>query len=166
MPTRSQKKKGSIQKATRGSFRGSTTFPFIKRDSSKKSVKPSVKSVVSVADIKNQLSKPVKKKSMSRLSSLFRRKPQNQKLSTSVRIIKYTIFALLFISFLISLVYFILYMRDYFQNENSLEEKELLKMSIIGSAFTLGINIILLAIVNSYWQMFDSFSIPLSIALR
>ena len=195
----SHKKKGALQKATRGSYRGSTKFPFIKgKDKTPvksvvKSTLPSVikKSVVvpsnkkqksvaiksktddflirkpaNISEINKQFLKPVKDTRRSYYMSFLRPKPKNERLSSTVRMVKYGIFSLLIISSLISFIYFILYMRDYFQDNNSLEEKKLLKMSIIGSALIFGINMILLVLLNAYWQIFDSFSIPLSIALR
>lgn len=188
----SHKKKGALQKATRGSYRGSTKFPFIKKKdktpvkstlpsvikksvavpSNKKQKSVAIKSKIddflpaNISDFNKQFFKPAKDAKRSSYMSFFRPKPKNERLSSTIRMIKYGIFSLLVISSLISFIYFILYMRDYFQDNNSSEEKKLLKMSIIGSALLLGINVILLVLVNSYWQIFDSFSIPLSIALR
>jgi len=195
MPPTSQRKKGTLQKATGGSYSGSTKFPFVKRTPSinsvvassapsamirsnqkeksvanVKSTKPPTRSLfkksVKVADVKKQLSKPVKSTKKSML--FFRSKPKKEEetFSSIIRMAKYSIFSLLLISSLISFVYFILYLRDYFQNNNSPEEKKLLRMSIIGSSLIFCINLILLVLVNSYWQILGSFSIPLSIALR
>lgn len=174
-PASSTKEKGTLQKATPGSYRVSSKFPFLKRNPSSKttpsvitSKKPkSVASKSNIREIREQFMRSVKEPPRrSSISSFFRPKRKNEKLLSRVRMMKYVIFSLLLISLLISFVYFILSMHDYSQNKNSMEEKKLLRMSIINSTLLFGINLALLVLVNSYWQILDSFSIPLSIAVR
>jgi len=112
--------------------------------------------------IKNQLSKPVVSNKTT-FSTMISGKKKNHVLSTFFSVMKYVICALLFFAFIISMIYFILYMRDYSRNNNTPTEKNTLKYSIIKSVLCMFIAIILLVITNSYWKIVTtSFSVPIS----
>lgn len=192
-------KKGNLQKISKGKFKGSNIFPYVKRGqyarTSTSKAEPSVinkssrtikskpkQSVINKSSksvkFMQQLKKPLSEKKVpsnrSRILSFFKlSKPkeieQNDQLSTIIRIIKYFILFILFLLCITNFIYIFLYIQDYSKNNLSLENKNLLKISIIRSIILFLISIIMLLFVNSYWKfkiIDDAFSIPVSINLR
>lgn len=179
-------KKGSLQRKTSGKFKGSTKFPFYKRNvlSNKQQVSPptnpprnsSIKPVSTTTKphhhsrtktiLKHLTQNVSMKPSRTSTFSYFTKKPkQDENLLTMMRIIKYMCVVILVLSIITNFLYLWLYIYDYFQSDNSVEKNQLKDILFRTILLLLG-SVTLLIIANSYWQVFDSFSIPLSVRLR
>lgn len=164
MTSTPKKSKGPLQVVSKGSWKGTSKYPFYKKSKSYSSAIQQRKSSTTQHEHKQQPLPKDQHRSISKhVSSLFsiaKKKsvmdilfPNKKKLQEAQIIIGYAkkvLFALLSFLTIISLTTVIMYVYDYVKGDNTPKEKEMLKTLLIFSVLSLFVCIILLSLVIHY----------------